>query len=75
MNILTQIIEIMVGGIAGVAEGIGGGLSTLASSIFLAEGALSTFGTLVVVFAGIGLAIGLSRWVLIFVTSMGARNR
>ena len=75
MNILTQIIEIMVGGIAGVAEGIGGGLSTLASSIFLAEGALSTFGTLVVVFAGIGLAIGLSRWVLNFVTSMGARNR
>ena len=76
MNILTQIIEIMVGGIAGVAEGIGGGLSTLATSIFLgAEGALSTFGTLVVVFAGIGLAIGLSRWVLNFVTSMGARTR
>lgn len=75
MNILTQIIEILVGGIAGVAEGIGGGLSTLASSIFLAEGALSTFGTLVVVFAGIGLSIGLSRWVLNFVTSLGARNR
>lgn len=75
MNILTQIIEILVGGIAGVAEGIGGGLSTLASSIFLAEGTLSTFGTLVVVFAGIGLAIGLSRWVLNFVTSLGARNR
>lgn len=76
MTILTEIVEILVGGISGVAEGIGAGLSTLASAIFLtAEGALSVFGTLVVVFAGVALAIGLSRWVLNFVSSMGARNR
>ena len=36
---------------------------------------LSTFGVLVVVFAGISLAIGLSRWVVNFVASLGARNR
>lgn len=80
MNILTEIIEILVGGITGVATGIGGGLQSLATSIFLeagAEGAqgLSVMGTLIVVFAGISLAIGLSRWVLNFVTSLGARNR
>ena len=76
MTILTEIIEILVGGIGGVAEGIGVGLSTLASAIFLtAEGALSVFGTLVVVFAGVALAFGLTRWVLNFVSSMGARNR
>lgn len=76
MDILTSIIEILVGGITGIASGVGAGLSTLATSIFLgAEGALSVFGTLVVVFAGIGLAIGLCRWVLNFVTSLGARNR
>lgn len=78
MNILTEIIGILVGGITGVAEGIGGGLQSLATNIFL-EGTgdtqkLSVMGTLIVVFAGISLALGLSRWVLNFVTSLGARN-
>lgn len=79
MTILTEIIGILVGGITGVAEGIGGGLQSLATNIFL-EGtgdtqSLSVMGTLIVVFAGISLALGLSRWVLNFVTSLGARNR
>lgn len=79
MNILTEIISILVGGITGVAEGVGNGLSTLAQSIFLSGDGetqtLSVMGTLIVVFAGISLAISLSRWVLNFVTSLGARNR
>lgn len=75
-SIVSQIVTILVDGIGGIAEGIGGGLSTLASAIFLTStGTLSVFGTLVVTFAGIALAIGLSRWVLNFVSSMGARNR
>jgi hypothetical protein len=77
--VLTQIIQILVGGITGIAEGIGGGLQTLATSIFLTTGEgganeLSVFGGLVVVFAGIGLAVGLSRWVVSWVTSLGAFN-
>lgn len=83
VQIMQAIIEILVGGISGVATGIGQGLSTLAQSVFLqttGEGSsavtsLSTFGVLVVVFAGISLAIGLSRWVVNFVASLGARNR
>ena len=83
VQIMQAIIEILVGGISGVATGIGQGLSTLAQSVFLqttGEGAsavtsLSIFGVLVVVFAGISLAIGLSRWVVNFVASLGARNR
>ena len=79
MAILLEIISILVGGITGIAEGVGTGLSTLASSIFLSgsgDGAgLSVMGTLIVVFAGIGLSMGLCRWVLNFVTSLGARNR
>ena len=83
VQIMQAIIEILVGGISGVATGIGQGLSTLAQSVFLqttGEGAsavtsLSTFGVLVVVFAGISLAIGLSRWVVNFVASLGARDR
>jgi len=77
--LLTAIIEILVGGISGVASGIGAGLSTLATSIFLTGSGesqtLSTFGVLIVCFAGISLAIGLCRWVVNFVTSLGARNR
>lgn len=78
-SILSQIIELLVGGITGVASGVGEGLSTLAKSIFLNVGetstTLSVFGTLIVIFAGISLALGLCRWVVNFVTSLGARNR
>lgn len=83
VQIMQSIIEILVGGISGVAEGVGQGLSTLAQSIFLqttgtgdtATTSLSTFGVLIVVFAGISLAIGLCRWVVNFISSLGARNR
>lgn len=79
MTILTEIIKILTGGITGVASGVGEGLSTLASAIFLSgtgeSQTLSVMGTLIVVFAGISLALGLCRWVLNFVTSLGARNR
>lgn len=78
--LLTEIIEILVGGITGMAKGIGAGLSSLVQEIFMqtgAEGAtsLSVFGAVILIFAGISLAIGLSRWVVNFVTSLGARNR
>lgn len=83
VTIMQEVIEILVGGLSSMAQGIGTGLSTLAQSIFLvttgsgdsATTTLSTFGILVVVFAGISLAIGLSRWVVNFVASLGARNR
>ena len=73
--ILTEIIGILVGGITGIAEGIGSGLSTLATSIFLQgtgdSQTLSVFGVLIVVFAGISLAIGLSRLVVSWLSSLG----
>lgn len=83
VEILQAIIEILVGGITGVAKGIGAGLSDLAQGIFLtttgtgeaATTTLSTFGILIICFAGISLAIGLCRWMVNFVTSLGARNR
>lgn len=75
--ILNQIIEILIAGITSIAQGIGSGLTTLAQSIFLGAeaGTLSVFGGLVVVFAGISLAIGLCRWVVDWITSLGSRNR
>lgn len=76
-EILKQIIEILVAGITGIASGVGSGLTTLAQSIFIGSepGTLTVFGGLVVVFAGISLAIGLCRWVVDWITSLGTRNR
>lgn len=77
--ILTEIISLMTGGITGVAEGVGTGFSEFATAIMLsgAEGSqsLSVFGAFIAIFAGISLALGLVRWVLNFLTSLGARNR
>lgn len=79
LAIMQDIIGILVGGITEVANGIGSGLSTLAQSIFLTTSGetttLSAFGVLIVVFAGISLALGLCRLVYQFLTSLGSRNR
>lgn len=70
--LLTEIISLLTGGITQMATGIGTGLNKLVSSIFLTEtGVISTFGGIIIVFAGIALAIGLSRWVVNFLTSLG----
>lgn len=79
VEVLQEIINILVSGISQVATGIGSGLTALVQNIFLTPGTdgsyeLSVFGGVVIVFAGISLAIGLCRWVMSFVTSLGAFN-
>lgn len=73
--VLQEIISLLVSGISQMATGIGSGLTALVTNIFLdtsgASPVLSTFGGLIVVFAGIALAIGLCRWVTNWVTSLG----
>lgn len=77
-SILTEIVSLLTGGITGIASGVGQGVSTLVNDIFIdATGtnpALSAFGGIVVVFAGVALAIGLCRWVMNFLTSLGAKK-
>lgn len=78
-SILTEIIQLLTGGLTEMAKGIGAGLQSLVTSIFLetsgtgetAATSLSTFGALIIIFAGVALAIGLSRWVTSWVTSLG----
>lgn len=76
--VLTEIVSLLVGALTSFATGIGEGLSAMVTSIFLngdgSEQSLSAFGAVIVIFAGISLAIGLSRWVTQFITSLGARN-
>lgn len=77
-SVLQEIISLLTSGITQLATGIGSGLKALVEAIFIdATGAtktLTTFGGIVVVFAGIALAVGLCRWVMNFVTSLGARK-
>lgn len=75
-SILQEIISLLTGGITGIASGIGSGLTALVKNIFLVAGeggalSLSVFGGIVIVFAGVGLAVGLCRWVVNWVTSLG----
>lgn len=74
-GVLQEIITLLVSGISQMATGIGSGLKSLIESIFLDTSgttpALSTFGGVIVVFAGVALAIGLSRWVVNWLTSFG----
>lgn len=73
--ILQEVISLMVAGITQFASGLGSGLTALVSNIFLdttgASPVLSTFGGLIVVFGAIALTIGLSRFIVNWLTSFG----
>lgn len=73
--VLTEIINLLTAGITGMASGIGGGLQALVSNIFLDttnnSTALSTFGGVIVIFGAVALAIGLSRFIVNWLTSWG----
>lgn len=76
-GVLSEIISLLTGGITGIATGIGEGLGNLVKSIFLDTSTddvtkLSVFGTVVICFAGVSLAIGLSKLVVHWITSLGA---
>lgn len=78
-GLVSSIIEILVSGISGIAEGVGAGLSTLATSIFFTgtgdAQSISVLGICILAFAAISLGLALCRWVLNFFTSLAARNR
>lgn len=79
-GILSEIIQLLVSGFGEFATGIGAGLNDYVTAMFVSSGAegaqsLTTFGALIVIFAAISLTIGLSRWVLNFLTSLGSRNK
>ena len=70
--VLTEIIQLLTGGITSVATAIGSGLQSLVTNLFVDTTgdsyALTVFGALAIVFMGVTLAIGLCRWVINFVT-------
>ena len=77
-EVLNEIITLLTSGISGIATGIGDGLGNLVESIFLkvnvetgAVEGLSVFGGVIVIFAGVGLAVGLSKLVVNWVSGLG----
>ena len=75
-SVLTEIIDIMVEGIVSYGAGFGQGLGSVVEAIFLEKSGettkLSTTGGWIVVFAGLSLAIGVTKLVFNWVTSLGA---
>ena len=74
-QILSETISLLVGGITGIAEGIGSGIQALVNNLFFVgtgeTQSLSIFAILTIVFAGIALAIGLCRLILHWLSTLG----
>lgn len=76
---VQAIIEIMVSGLSGIATGLGQGIKEMIKSLFYdtvttgsdVTTSLSTFAILIISFAAIALAIGLSKRLFSFLTSFG----
>ncbi len=77
-SVVNEIVSILTSGLTSMASGIGNGLKELTSSVFLDVSAdttkLSTFGSVVCIFAGVSLAIGLCTLIVKWIMSLGARN-
>lgn len=82
-SILTEIITLLTSGLTAMGTGIGKGLNDIVNAMFLtttgdgssAVTKLSTFGGIIVVFAGIGLAVGLTKLIYHFICSLGATGK
>lgn len=77
-SVLQEFIEILVGGITQLAQGIASGVVAMAKALFLevdattgAATGLSVFGGIVAIFAGLALAVGITTRVYTWVTSLG----
>lgn len=80
MEVLQDIVEILIGGIKEFGTGLASGMNSFIKSLFLdytttgsstTYNGLSTFGIIVIVFMGIALATGITRWVVNFVRNRG----
>ena len=78
-NLMTEILGILFSGLTTTATSMGQAIVNMVKAVFLetVEGttSLNVFGVLIVIFAGISLALSLFRWALNFITSFGNRNR
>lgn len=76
-EVLNEFVDTLVGGISGIATGIGTGVNGFVQDLFLTVGesgqvtGLSTFGGVIAVFGGISLAVGLTTLVFNWIRNIG----
>lgn len=76
-SVLTEFIELLVGGIQNLAQGLGTGVNGFVEDLFLKTGeagaitGLSTFGGVIAIFAGVSLAVGLTTLIFNWIRSIG----
>lgn len=74
-EIVSEIVEILVAGLTELGTGIGSGIANFAQSLaFSGTGenqTLSVYFVLVLVFAGVALAIGLTTRIFTWLSSLG----
>lgn len=78
-QLLNQIIELLIGGITGMATGLGNGINEYVTKLFIVTGeggatSLSSFGAMVAIFGGIALAVGITRRVFNWLITLGGRH-
>lgn len=78
-QLLNQIVELLVGGITGMATGLGRGINQYVTDLFIVTGeggvmSLSSFGGMVAIFGGIALAVGITRRIFNWLISLGGRH-
>lgn len=71
-DLLGDIIELLFGGVTETATALGSGISSFVTAlIYTGTGenqTISAFFTIVLVFAGVALALGLGYWTISFLT-------
>ena len=76
-DILSEFIQLLVGGIKDLATGVGTGVNGFVKDLFLdvdstgAISGLSTFGGIVAIFGGIALAVGITTLIFNWIRSIG----
>lgn len=82
VNVLQEFIEILVGGLTSMATGIGSGIQSAVTAFFLSGNGtdsspytLSVLGGVIAIFAGISLAVGLTKMVYHLIASAGATGK
>lgn len=76
-DILSEFIQLLVGGIKDLATGVGSGVNGFVKDLFLdvdstgGISGLSTFGGIVAIFGGIALAVGITTLIFNWIRSIG----
>ena len=76
-DILSEFIQLLVGGIKDLASGVGSGVNGFVKDLFLevdstgAISGLSSFGGIVAIFGGIALAVGITTLIFHWIRSIG----